>query len=79
MRDPREPDQKHMNSRRVYSQCLLFLVVIIILSTVIFSEENGITWESTVLLNCDLKEERGVFRVWTDKQTQEVVSDDRND
>lgn len=53
--------------------------MIIILRTVIFSEENGITWESTVLLNCDLKEEKGVFRVWTDKQTQEVVSDDRND
>jgi len=32
-----------------------------------------------VLLKCDLKEEKGEFKVWKDKDSHKVVSDERND
>ena len=53
--------------------------MVIILKTVIVSVEEGITWETTVLLKCDRKEEKGHFKVWTDASPQDVVSDERND
>lgn len=48
------------------------------MKTVIFSVENGITWETIVLLKCDSKEEKGDFLVWTDTRPENVVSDVRN-
>ena len=50
-------------------------VVVIFLKTVFFSKEGGTSWETFVLLKCDLKEERGDFQVWKDKYPQEIVSD----
>ena len=58
---------------------IIFPVVVIILKTVIFSVENGVTWETAVLLKCDRKEEKGDLQVWTHTPPQNVVSDERND
>jgi len=33
-------------------------------------------WETTVLLKCDSKEEKGDFKVWRKTYPQEVVSDE---
>lgn len=46
--------------------------------TLIFSKEERITWETAVLLKCDLNEEKGDFKVWTDNRAQNIVSDERN-
>ena len=53
-------------------------MAVIILKTVIFSVEKGISWETIVFLKCDSKEEKGDFQVWNDTRPQNVVSDVRN-
>lgn len=47
--------------------------------TLVFSDQDDtITWETAVLLKCDLNEEKGDFKVWTDNRPQNIVSDKRN-